>query len=633
MFNINDIPELCKRLPFGTIDFEDLIESIFVYNTIEDISKWAEENVILPSTESDKSSYVNFKLTPYLYDIINSFSNKDVREITVIKPAQAGATMAMLVLLLYIIENMPSNTLFVSADKEQTSSMSLDRFVPLFMESKLYEKHFGNAKSNDFTKTTYRFKNMLLHWAWATSSVQLSSKPKKYVFCDEIDKWPTKLRKEADPVSLVLQRLKTFKDSKAYFASTPTHRHGYISKLFNKSNKCHYYCPCPNCKFEIKPIFSDIKIPPEFKKCESALLLEHSPCYYECPNCKYHITESEKKNWINNGFWKADKPHIKHHHGYAITGIISPFNNFSKIMYEFKEATQDVTKESLKNFFNSIMGEFFEENVKSFNFNNSNIVKQLKKGIVPDNSAFLICGIDKQGDRVYYSVYSFNFGYTVTLVDYGVLIDEEDIELNLINKTYTNSDNNKVYNINYFGMDTGFKPYPVYRLNINYKNFIPIKGYSRTVINNNYKFKDVENYPGAVLLSIKTEFYKDLIYDTFGPENKIQFHMETEDEFFKQINAEQKVPDKSGKSYIYDLKPGTRDNHFLDCMVYAFSVADTLGFFRKSEYRKELTKHIETINKIKEIKESKEYKERKSLKQLENKLTIDPTYNNEFYNF
>lgn len=616
---INQLQTLQDKIPSGEIDFDKLINDAFVFSEIQDIATWCENNIYLPTTVGANPSNVNLNLTPYLRSILNSFADEDVREISIIKPAQCGATLLMLMLIFYIIDNEPANAMFVAANKGDAGEMSLERFLPIMTESENLKKHLITPNTNDITKNSYRLRNMILHFAWATSPTQLASKAKKYLFCDEVDKWKMNLKNEADPISLAMQRLKTYPDSKAVFASTPTHRFGVINERFENSNKSYYYCPCPNCNELLDMNFNNIKKPDEYKKATKDKILKDKPCYYECEHCKYHIKENEKDYWISTGVWKSSHPEVVNHHGYAISGIMSPFNSFSKIMYDFMEAIEDVTKEKLKNFFNSVMGDFFEENIKYSEINNTYIDIQLNKNTVPVNTAFLICGVDKQGDRRYYSVYSFNFGYTVNLVDYGVLENDDDLIVNIYDKVY-NDINGKEYKIEYFGYDTGFQPYPIYDLNREYKNIIPVKGFSRSTVNRNYTFKELAEYPGVSLLSIATEFYKDIFYDTLISEKRIKLHNETDKEFIKQLNSEGKLFDKNNKNYKYGLKAGHKDNHYLDCAVYAIAVVDTLGYFRKQEYRDDYNVHIERMNTINNIRNSEMYKQKKELKQFKKEL-------------
>jgi phage terminase large subunit GpA-like protein len=64
----------------------------------------------------------------------------------------------------------------------------------------------------------------------ANSPASLASKPIRYLFLDEVDKYPPASRREADPISLARERTKTFINRKIYMCSTPTLRSGHIWK-------------------------------------------------------------------------------------------------------------------------------------------------------------------------------------------------------------------------------------------------------------------------------------------------------------------------------------------------------------------------------------------------------------------
>jgi phage terminase large subunit GpA-like protein len=63
----------------------------------------------------------------------------------------------------------------------------------------------------------------------AGSATELASRAVRWVFQDEVDKYPISTGREADPCSLVEERARTFKDqARIVRASTPTTKSGRI---------------------------------------------------------------------------------------------------------------------------------------------------------------------------------------------------------------------------------------------------------------------------------------------------------------------------------------------------------------------------------------------------------------------
>lgn len=103
---------------------------------------------------------------------------------------------------------------------------------------------------------------MIVYLTGANSPASLASTPIRYLFLDEVDKFPGATKKEADPVSLAIERTKTFFNRKIFMASTPTLKTGPIWKAKEEADaEKHYFVPCPHCGEFIELKFAQIKWP------------------------------------------------------------------------------------------------------------------------------------------------------------------------------------------------------------------------------------------------------------------------------------------------------------------------------------------------------------------------------------
>ena len=73
----------------------------------------------------------------------------------------------------------------------------------------------------------------------ANSPSSLSSRSIKYLFFDEIDKYPAFSGKEANPIKLAEERTKTFVDKKIVRVSTPTIGSHIWTQMNVSSITCH----------------------------------------------------------------------------------------------------------------------------------------------------------------------------------------------------------------------------------------------------------------------------------------------------------------------------------------------------------------------------------------------------------
>jgi len=598
---LNDLMELKSKIPISTIDFKSIMNKCLKFPKDIPISDWIEESIYIPSIVTANPGFVDLSLTPYLRGILDAFADPEISMITIKKPTQTGLTLSILMLLGYILDQKPGNALVVSPSKKMAEELSTERFKAILQKSPVLNKH-TNASLFDMTKLTYKFDNCIFHFTWASSSTELASKAKKYLFMDEIDKYAEELKNEADPISLAMERLKTYPDSKAVFASTPTHQYNQISKKYKESNQSIYKCKCPKCETYQQLEFYQIKFSKEYKEDINRLLSE-KPCYYECKECKYHITESEKSTFISTGVWESLNPQIKHHVGFHISGIMSPFMSFSDMIYQFLDAKHSMDPAKMKNFTNSILGEFYEEDMKNVAVVKEKVVLPNKNRFnVSNDAVFVVTGIDKQEDRYYYTTYEFCFNRKMNLIDYGQLRTDDEIVTKVIQKAYT-SESGKLYTNKLIAMDSGYKASEVYEFCNKYKDImIPIKGASqgsRTQFDYNMFpcFKDINDKPnkqGLHYALLQTWNYKDIFYDMVK-QQKLGVYNETDDTLINMLNSEYKVfEQKQGRKIgRYAIKPGHgKSNHYLDSTVYAIFCADYLQYFGSDifQYDKEYVK-------------------------------------------
>ena len=138
---------------------------------------------------------------------------------------------------------------------------------------------------------------MYLSLAGSNSPTSLASKPIKYLFLDEVDKFPGASKKEADPISLAKERTKTFHNSKVFITSTPTLKTGHIWKALENADMVkHFFVPCPHCGKYIELFFKQIKFPNEegMSYADRAEL-----AFYVCQECGGVITDAHKGQMAN----------------------------------------------------------------------------------------------------------------------------------------------------------------------------------------------------------------------------------------------------------------------------------------------------------------------------------------------
>lgn len=170
------------------------------------VSQWAEKNRVLPPGSPIPGPWRN-SVTPYLTEIMDAFSDGDVEKIIFVKPTQVGGTSALENMLGSLICQDPAPAMVVYPTDtlvERTVEAKLEPMIqntPALAEK--YQKH-------ESTSQRLKFRGMTVYLSGANSPASLASTPVCKLFLDEVDKYPGASKKEADAMSLAIERTKAY---------------------------------------------------------------------------------------------------------------------------------------------------------------------------------------------------------------------------------------------------------------------------------------------------------------------------------------------------------------------------------------------------------------------------------------
>ena len=344
------------------------------------VSQWAEKYRVLDSKTAAMPGPWHNSITPYLIGIMDEFSVPTTEKIIFVKPTQVGGTEALHNMIGYVVAQNAAPSMIVYPTEDLARSVSENRLQPMLRISPQLEKHF---KDNESELLELQFDNMYLSLTGANSPTGISSKPIKFLFLDEVDKYPTNAKKEADPIKLATERTKTFPDSKIFITSTPTLKTGHIWQELEKADEeRHYFVPCPHCGKMIELKFSQIK----WSDDKNIPIVDRTErAFYVCQECGSVITDAHKPQMLRAGKWKTveKKTEFPKNIAFWMNTLYSPFVRFSSIAKEFVLTKED--SETFQNFVNSWLAEPWEDTkIKS----NADLVlerqTELEEFIVPD---------------------------------------------------------------------------------------------------------------------------------------------------------------------------------------------------------------------------------------------------------
>lgn len=546
------------------------------------VSEWADNFRVLTNISAEPGRW-RTKRTPYLKEPMDKFTDPLIEQIVLCFGSQLGKTETELNMIGYALDQTQSPVMMVYPTDAIAKFASDKRVQPMIKSVKSISDNFDeNSKllELDFNNGNY----MVLVGANSPSS--LSSRSIKYLFFDEIDKYPAFSGKEADPIKLAKERTKTFVDKKIVMVSTPTVESGNIwQALMNANERRQYYVPCPHCGVSQTLKFKQIKWPDEHN--DNADMIRDT-AYYECEHCGEHIYDKHKMEMLRHGEWRAaNKPQSKVRSiSYHLSSIYSPWVTFGDVAYEFKNSKD--TPASLMNFINSWLAEPWRsaktKSTQALHFTESTY----DRGVVPDKATLLIVSVDVQLDHFWWEVRAYAPGVKSYLIDYGQASTWDDLEEIIVNREYP-TEYGEPRQVMKAGIDSGFRTDEVYQFCARFPEIcIPLKGSSNhKTLTAPYSMSSVEKgvIGGLKLYVLNTDYWKDFIFarmvrptDEVGT---IHLFKDCPQEYTDHLRSEEKQEIRNVKTgeVTVQWKPltGHPTNHLLDTCTYNAAVADIAG--------------------------------------------------------
>lgn len=545
------------------------------------VSEWAEKYRMLDSKTSALPGPWRNSKTPYLVEIMDELNNYETQEIIFCKPTQIGGTEVELNMAGYCIQQDPAPMVIVYPTDKLGESIATNRIRPMVKTSPTLRERYYELQSQ---KLEMQFEGMYLSIVGSNSASDLASRAAKYLFLDEVDKYPGASKKEADPISLARERTKTFPNRKIYMTSTPTITEGHIWKaLMSADVEKHYFVPCPHCGEMIELKFKQLRFPGED---EYATLSDRADqAVYVCQECGCVITDQHKDRMLRAGEWRIVQENnaARKRVGYWISVLYSPFVRFSEVALEFLKSKGD--PEQLQNFVNSWLAEPWEDTQLK---TSSDTVMERQTDIpefeVPEWARILTGGVDVQETSIYWTIRAWGNGITSQNICHGQVLSWADVE-RVMNYAYQKRSGEQMV-VGLCLVDSGYDTDSTYEFCANNSDWaMAAKGSSNTMMSH-FKISKI-NRPdsrayGMDLVIVDGDKYKDMIAARMKKENGSgawMVYQGCDMEYAEQVTAEHKVNVKVGNRTVQRWRPKRThiDNHLLDCEVYALAAADIMG--------------------------------------------------------
>ena len=552
------------------------------------VSEWADKHRRLSSKASAEPGPWRTSRTPYLREPMDCLSSTSaVQRVVMMFAAQTGKTEAGANWLGYVIDHAPGPMLLVQPTVEMAKRLSKQRLESLITDTPVLAEKIAPSRSRDSGNTMFAkdFPGGMMLLTGSNSATGLRSTPCRYIFCDEIDAFPSDVDGEGDPVSLAEKRATTFARRKILLTSTPTVKDfSRIEAEFERSDQRRFYVPCPCCN-----VMQWLKWPQ--LKWENN---EASTAAYECEVCHERFAEIHKPAMLRRGEWRATAPSNGKTAGFQLSGLYSPLGwlSWADMVDDFLRAKTDAPM--LKSFVNTRLAETWEEDFAS-KVSADGLLERCEHyeaAMVPEGGLALTVGVDVQDNRLAISVWAWG------REEEGWLLDHQEIYGDPSRQELWKQLDEVVLREWPHAVGPAMRPDVVaidsgghftaevyqYARERGRQGVVAIKGQSQrgkppigkgSKVDVNYQGRTLKR--GALVYpvggdTVKTTLFGRLKHNEQGA-GFLHFHMGTTGEYFEQLTAEKQVLryNRGGFPTREWVKKPSARNEALDCLVYAYA--------------------------------------------------------------
>ncbi len=542
---------------------------------------------------------------PYQRGILDAITDPAVERVSVMKSARVGYTLCINAAIAYHMHHDPCPIMVVQPTVDGAKKYSKEFIAPMLRDVEVLADRVKGAavKSSGRTILDKSFPGGVLSMVGANSGAGFRMSSRRVVIFDEVDGYPPSAGDEGDPIALGENRARDFWNRKIIAGSTPTIAGASrIEELFEAGDRRRFHVPCPHCGH------MDHLTPREQNNGGHFMWWDkgkpETACFV-CRSCGCHIEEKHKRAMLEAGEWRAEGEFSGHasFHIWAAYSM-SPNTTWAQIAKEFVEASKAGT-EKLRAVINTLFGETWKLKGEAPDWDRLHDRREAYAiGTVPRGPIVLTAGVDVQQDRFVYEVVGWAANKESWSIDAGELFGDTANEATwlqldgLLDRVFPGADGQD-WRIGMLAVDSRYRTQMAYA-------WARRKGMARVMavagIPNTFALVSA---PTPVEVTVrgkrmqrghkawrvggdiaKAELYGwlrlPLGEDGVAPPGYCHFPGHAP-EFFRQLTAEHLVTVVNRKTHRatrhWEQLPN-RENHYLDCRVYARAAAAVLGIDR-----------------------------------------------------
>lgn len=586
-------------------------------------SEWADEFFYLsPESAADPGRW---RTRPYQREPLDAMTDPHIEHVTFMKSSRVGYTKMLGAAIGSFIHQDPCPISVVQPTLDDAQGYSKEEIAPMLRDCPVLAALVPEAKTRDSNNTILhkRFPGGIISVIGANSGRGFRRVTRRVMAFDETDAYPLSAGSEGDPIRLGIRRTETFWNRKIIDGSTPLLEGvSRIERLFLAGDQRRYYVPCPHCSEMAFLVFTEKAVNAAGEPVGHFMTWPKGrpeAAHFVCRGCGTAIEHQHKFAIVNAGEWRPHTPFVGHASFHLWTAYsFSPNATWGQIATEFLEANAD-GPEQLKTFVNTVLGETWKPKGDAPPWEMLYQRRAMYEiGTCPPGVLFLTIGVDVQKDRLIYEVVGWGRGKCSWSIDAGAFHgDTSDMTAHgpwprldvLLDRGFPMASGLELHAA-LTAVDSGFNTQTVYNWARRHpmSKVIAVKGVDTAsvligtpspvdiAINGKKLKRGYKVWPVAPNIA-KSELYGWL--QLFAPTDEARATGATPapgfctfpqygEDFFQQLTAEHLVAHKVRGGFVqftWELIPG-RQNHALDCRVYARAAAALVGLdrFRESDW-------------------------------------------------
>ncbi|MCA3008605.1 MAG: phage terminase large subunit family protein [Phycisphaerales bacterium] len=553
-------------------------------------TQWADRFRFLDPLTTSAGGRYSSEVTPYAREWMDSAACGWVRQVTIVAGTQIGKTETLNNVLGYAIAQDPGPAMFVVPRTVDIQLTSQRRIVPMVEATPALRAERTDAAHDEKTREIV-FRRSVLYLRSSQSPADLASVPVRYLFADEVDKYPKWSGREAAPLDLARERQRTFWNSTCYVTSTPTTRDGTVWREWEDGDRRRYYVPCPHCSAYQVIEWRNVRWPEHVRTAKDAR--RERVAWLVCAHCAKPIEDSSKRTMLARGVWVPDGQAVQDwiadgqrndrvdHRSYHLWAGYSPWLNWWQLVAQFLASKDDPAR--LQNWVNSWLAEVWEDKIEApaIDAVTAAIVPGFHMGAanVPAGVMVATGGADVQKDGIFYVVRGWGTDEESWLLAAGKVATFVDLEDVLARNVWARRGS---VGVRCAVVDSRYRRdevldlhrrRPTIRLGVGVERDGPI----------DFTTNKLERHPrtGAPLAnsvlvwSLSVARFKDYVANRMLTPATWHLPEDLPDGYATQVTSEHKVRVRSGgrERERWVVKPGSSANHYWDAEVYAAAAA------------------------------------------------------------